>query len=249
MSDLRRISKITLRIACQCLWLAALVVGLSGMYLLVNFRQTGLLFHNIYLILPAIVALISAAVLLASGGIGCWMSIRDSTVLQAAFVYLLVIVFCLEATASVLSYVNIGKVHSEFEPFWGMFQNYTGDKQDFNSNAVDAIQEEFQCCGVHNYSDWFGTPWFNRTGKIQVPHSCCNITFDTCNGTLDRPGLLYPQGCQAKLEGGWMFVLYFIIISSAVVAVIQVVGLVTAAQLMRDQPLQEYRILDRDSVN
>uniref|UniRef100_A0A3B3RJ60 Tetraspanin 37 n=1 Tax=Paramormyrops kingsleyae TaxID=1676925 RepID=A0A3B3RJ60_9TELE len=224
MSDLRRISKITLRIACQCLWLAALVVGLSGMYLLVNFRQTGLLFHNIYLILPAIVALISAAVLLASGGIGCWMSIRDSTVLQAA-------------------------VHSEFEPFWGMFQNYTGNKQDFNSNAVDAIQEEFQCCGVHNYSDWFGTPWFNRTGKIQVPHSCCNITFDTCNGTLDRPGLLYPQGCQAKLEGGWMFVLYFIIISSAVVAVIQVVGLVTAAQLMRDQPLQEYRILDRDSVN
>lgn len=30
------------------------------------------------------------------------------------------------------------------------------------------------------------------------------------------------QGCQAKLEGGWVFVLYFIIISSAVVAVIQV---------------------------
>lgn len=222
-------------------------MGLSGVYLLLNYKQNGLFFSHTYIILPAVLALASATFLLASGGLGCWVSRRESAWLQAVFVYVLVMVFCLEATAAALAYFNTGQVHSELTPLRGVFERYTGSIQDLESSAVDATQEELQCCGVYDYKDWISTPWFNRSGGARVPHSCCNSTFHFCNGTLDQPWLLYPEGCQVKLEKALLFVLSLIMWSSLAVAVVEIVGFVSVAQLMRDhQPLLEYHILGRD---
>ncbi|KAM4625181.1 tetraspanin 37 [Polymixia lowei] len=247
MSGIRRTTlKRFLMIICQLLWVVGLVVCLSGVYLLLNYKQNGLFFSHAYIVIPAILALSSAALLLASGGIGCLVSIRESVFLQGLFVYFLVMVLCLECTASTLAYYHSGKVHSELAPFRGVFERYTGSSQEPNSRAVDATQEELQCCGIHDYRDWLNTPWFNQSGGLTVPHSCCNSTFSSCNGTLDQPWQLYPQGCQVKLEEALVFVLKLIIWSSLPVVLLEVVGLVTVAQLMRDQPLLEYHILDRD---
>ncbi|XP_045553676.1 tetraspanin 37 isoform X3 [Salmo salar] len=209
----RRALKIVIQITCQFLWLAGLVVGLSGMYLLLNYRHNGLFFAHTYIILPACLALASATLLLASGGLGIWVSLRKSALLQGVFVYLLVMVFCLEATAAALAYVNAGKL---------------------------------RCCGIYDYRDWLATPWFNHSGQGSVPRSCCNSTYHTCNGTLELPGLLYPKGCQVKLEEALLFVLHLIIWSSLAVALVETVGFVSVAQLMSDQPLLEYGILDRE---
>ncbi|XP_055785871.1 uncharacterized protein LOC129859783 isoform X1 [Salvelinus fontinalis] len=191
----RRAVKIVIQITCQLLWLAGLMVGLSGMYLLLNYRHNGLFFAHTYIILPACLALVSATLLLASGGLGIWVSLRKSALLQGVFVYLLVMVFCLEATAAALAYVNAGKVDSELAPFSSVFQRYTGRSQDPYSDAVDATQKE---------------------------------------------------GCQVKLEEALLFVLHLIIWSSLAVALVETVGFVSVAQLMRDQPLLEYGILDRE---
>ncbi|XP_029516432.1 tetraspanin 37 isoform X1 [Oncorhynchus nerka] len=259
----RRALKIVIQITCQLLWVAGLVVGLSGMYLLLNYRHNGIFFTHTYIILPACLALASATLLLASGGLGIWVSLRKSALLQGVFVYLLVVVFCLEATAAALAYVNAGKVDSELAPFSSVFQRYTGRCQDPYSDAVDATQKELQCCGIYDYRDWLATPWFNHSGRGSVPHSCCNYTYHTCNGTLELPGLLYPKvyththtpalalcgdpkGCQVKLEEALLFVLHLIIWSSLAVALVETVGFVSVAQLMRDQPLLEYGILDRE---
>ncbi|KAJ8374783.1 hypothetical protein SKAU_G00053630 [Synaphobranchus kaupii] len=174
MSDKRRIFKVVLQITCQLLWFAGLVMGLSGVYLLLNFKHNMLFFRDIYIILPAILAVVNAAALLSSGGIGCWVSMRDSTCLQAVFVYLLVIIFCLGATAATLAHVNIGKVDSELAPFRNIFHNYSGSSQDPDSNAVDSIQERLQCCGIQDYKDWLTIRWSTHTGKFRVPQSCCN---------------------------------------------------------------------------
>lgn len=97
-----------------------------------------------------------------------------------------------------------------------MFQNYSGNSQDPDTVAVNALQREvfaqkylgflylaksdwytfllqLQCCGVKNYTDWLETPWFNHSGKYEVPLSCCNKNFHSCNGTLDSPQLLYNE--------------------------------------------------------
>ncbi|KAG9350790.1 hypothetical protein JZ751_024679 [Albula glossodonta] len=66
--------------------LAGLVVGLSGVYLLLNFSHSRHFFRDIHIILPAVLAIVSAAALLSSGGLGCWASNSDSNCLQASMV-------------------------------------------------------------------------------------------------------------------------------------------------------------------
>ena len=70
-------------IHCPLSQLVALVVGLSGVYLLLNYNQNGLFFSHMYIILPGVLALTSAACLLASGVLGCWVTMRESVWLQA----------------------------------------------------------------------------------------------------------------------------------------------------------------------
>lgn len=230
---------------CQLLWVVGLVVGLSGAYLLMKYTQSILFLSHTYIILPAVLALASAVLLVAAGCLGSWLSHRDSTFLQGLFVYLLVLTFCLESTASALAYFHSTKLDSETAPLSGVFQKYTGSSQDANSRAVDAIQEELQCCGVHDYKDWFETSWFNCTGRLSVPHSCCNSTFPSCNGTVDQPWQLYTRGCQVKLQIALQFVLSLIMWSSLLVFLLEVVLLLTVAQLMMDQPLMEYEVLGK----
>ncbi|XP_031165890.1 tetraspanin 37 isoform X1 [Sander lucioperca] len=247
MSDQRRKAlKTILQLTCQILWVVGLVVGLSGVYLLMIYRQSSLFLSHSYITLPAVFALASAAFLLASGCLGSWLSFRDSTFLQGLFVYLLVLVFCLESTASALAYFHSTKLDSEIAPLRGVFQNYTGSSKDLNSRAVDAAQEELQCCGVHDYRDWLETSWFNSTGGLCVPHSCCNSTFPSCNGAVDQPWQLYAQGCQVKLEIRLQFVLSFLIWGSPLVFLVEVVLFLTVAQLMRHQPVMDYQVLDKN---
>ncbi|XP_033498278.1 tetraspanin 37 isoform X1 [Epinephelus lanceolatus] len=247
MSDQRRKAlKTILQLTSQLLWVVGLVVGLNGVYLLIYYRQSSVFFSDSYITLPAILTLTSAAFLLVSGCLGTWLSLRDSTFRQGLFVYLLMLVFCLESTASALAYFHSTRLDSEIAPLSGVFQNYTGNVQDPNSLAVDATQEELQCCGVHGYRDWLETSWFNRTGGLWVPHSCCNYTYPSCNGTVDQPWQLNAQGCQVKLETSLQFVLSFIIWVSPVVFLVEVVLFVTVGQLMMDQPLMHYQILGKN---
>lgn len=230
---------------CQLLWVMGLVVGLGGAYLLMNYRQSSLFFSHFYITLPAFFALASAVVLVAGGCLGSWLSFKDSIFLQGLFVYLLVLIFCLESTTSALAYFHSTKLDSEIAPLSGVFQKYTGSSQDPNSRAVDITQEEWQCCGVHDYRDWLETAWFNHTGGLSVPHSCCNSTFPSCNGTVDQPWQLYTQGCQVRLEMALRFVLSFIMWGSVLVFLVELVLFLTVAQLMSHQPLMEYHILGK----
>ncbi|XP_053291024.1 tetraspanin 37 isoform X1 [Pleuronectes platessa] len=234
----------TLQLTCLLLGVLGLVVGLSGVYLLMKYWQGSLCFSNAYITMPAILTLASAAFLVASGCLGSWLSLRDSICLQGLFVYLLVVVFCLESTATALAYYHSVKLDSETASLSGVFQNYTGKSDDPSSRAVDTMQEQLQCCGVHDYRDWLTTSWFNRTGELALPQSCCNSTFLSCNGTVEQQ--IYKQGCQVKLEKALQFVLRFIIWGLPVVFLVEVVVLIMLAQLMRERPFMEYQILGKN---
>lgn len=242
----RRICKTVLRIFSQLLWLAALVIALSGIFLLINFKHCRLFLEDKSIILPALLAVVAALFLLAAGIAGCCASEKESPCLQGIFVYFLIIVFCLEATAAALSYINVEKMGSQLAPFERVFHQYNGSSKDPDTQAVDFLQKELHCCGVHGFQDWQTSPWFNESGHIRVPLSCCNSTFTNCTGSVDQPELLFTKGCQGKLEDVLSFILHLILWSSVGAAGIQVVGLVSVSVLMKESPLQEYRILDRD---
>lgn len=53
------------------------------------------------------------------------------------------------------------------------------------------LDVQLMCCGVHNYTSWIGTPWYNSHNNT-VPRSCCKNTTG-CTGRLDQLDLLNLQ--------------------------------------------------------
>uniref|UniRef100_A0A8C1WZT3 Tetraspanin 37 n=1 Tax=Cyprinus carpio TaxID=7962 RepID=A0A8C1WZT3_CYPCA len=141
------------------------ITGLGGSFFLHKYKVYGVFFSSIYIILPANLAIAGGVVLLISGCIGCSVLCIFSLLCGALWVLLL---------------------------YWHILIK---GSQDPDTKAVNALQREvfLQCCGVKNYTDWLETPWFNHSGKYEVPLSCCNNTFHSCNGTLDSPQLLYNE--------------------------------------------------------
>lgn len=227
------------RVLSLLLLVLATLVSLSACYLLKNYVMSSLFFSDTNITLPAFFSVACAAVLVLGAFLGCCLS-KDSPCMQGTFVYLLVLVFCLKSTSSALAYFQSTKLHSELAPLSGMFMNYTGSRQDSTSLAVDSVQQELQCCGVNGYEDWFLSSWFNHTGRTSVPLSCCNSTFLSCNGTIDVPLQLYSQGCQMKLEKVLQFFLKLLLLDLPVVFLVEVILILTVAQLMRKGSDIEY---------
>lgn len=242
---MRRACGIVLKIASLLLSLAG-ITGLGGSFLLHKYRVYGLFFSSFYIILPALLAVVGGAILFISGSTGCLMSNKKPSCLQGLFVYFLIIVFCVVVTTAALAYTHKSKLDVDLAPLKDVFQNYSGNSQDPDTKAVNTLQHELQCCGVNNYTDWLDTPWFNHSSKNEVPLSCCNTTFHYCNGTLDLPLLINNEGCQVKLEEKLLLVVDIIVITSLVVLFVLVMSWIAVAQLMRPQPPQEYRILDKE---
>lgn len=240
-----RCFRIWLKVASLLLLLAG-ITGLGGSFFLHKYNVYGVFFSSLYIILPAMLAVAGGVMLLISGCIGCSLSNKQPSCGHGFFVYLLIIVWCIVGTTALLTYTHKGKLDADLAPLKDVFQNYSGNRQDPDTKAVNALQRELRCCGVKNYTDWLETPWFNHSGKYEVPLSCCNKNFPSCNGTLDSPQLLYNEGCQVKLEEELLLSVRVIGITSLVVLFLLVMSWIVVAQLMKHQPPQEYRILDQE---
>lgn len=231
----------------QLLWVVGVVVGMSGFYLYIHYIHTSLFFSGSYITLPSIVVLTSALLSLMIGVFGSWLSVQNSTCVQGLFVYMLVVSFCLQSTGLGLAYFHSRKLDADVAPLSDIFQKYNGSGQDPASRIVDVTQRKFECCGVHNYTDWLETPWFHQSGGLRFPTSCCNSTFSSCTGAVDQPWLLYSQGCQEMLEMTFQFLLKFIIWGSLVFLLVVIILLLAVAQIMREPPpLLGYRVLEKD---
>ena len=51
--------------------------------------------------------------------------------------------------------------------------NYGVNDHEGITNTWDAVQEQLECCGVNNYTDWMQTSKFTSGG---VPDSCCKVS-------------------------------------------------------------------------
>ena len=74
-----------------------------------------------------------------------------------------------------------------------VYKTYNGTNPDAASRAIDYVQRQLHCCGIHNYSDWENTDWFKETKNQSVPLSCCRETASSYNGSLANPSDLYAE--------------------------------------------------------
>ncbi|KAJ8320964.1 hypothetical protein KUTeg_002551 [Tegillarca granosa] len=104
--------------------------------------------------------------------------------------------------------------------------------EDYHPGSVwDKLQQEFQCCGAKNYTEYEGKLQNNTV----VPKSCCKADKTTCTGTQAdvSAGNIYKIGCLDSFVN-WVKDRIFIIGGVGIgLAFVQIVGILFACCLAR----------------
>ncbi|XP_057585446.1 tetraspanin-3-like [Hippopotamus amphibius kiboko] len=178
---------------------------------------------------PSLKMCTPSSLLFTIGLIGCCATIRESRCGLATFVIILLLAFVTEVVVVVWGYVYRAKVVNEVDrSIQKVYETYNGTNPDAASWAIDFIQRQLRCCGIHNYSDWENTDWFKETKNQNVPLSCCREAASSCHGSLAHPSDLCAEGCEAlavrKLREIMMHVIWAVLAFAAV----QLLGMLCA---------------------
>uniref|UniRef100_A0AC34QHR1 Tetraspanin n=1 Tax=Panagrolaimus sp. JU765 TaxID=591449 RepID=A0AC34QHR1_9BILA len=153
------------------------------------------------------------------GFLGCCGSIRENYCLTVSFAVLLSGLLLLEFFGIILVYSFHEQLQRNFET-----QLQQGLERYNRSTGVqmtwDETQQQFQCCGVYNSTDW----------KV-IPDSCCIHLHNGC-AKMPQP-LLHDDGCVNAVQD-WLTTNVAIVGGiSALVAGLQIIGVCFACCLSK----------------
>ncbi|XP_006136794.1 tetraspanin-36-like [Pelodiscus sinensis] len=219
-------SKTVLLLLSLIFWGAAAGLGYVGGYVISTYKNYDSFVQDKYTMLPAVIIICVALVMFIIGLIGCCATLRESRVGLGLFLAIILIIFIAEVVAFVMGFIYREKVKTDVQgTMRTVFQKYDGKSSE--SGVVDYLQEQLQCCGVTNYTDWITTQWFNTTGNNSVPLSCCKQDIKNCTGDLKEPQVLNAQGCAGKVEDGLQNVLTYAMLVILGFAIIKFFGMLS----------------------
>ncbi|KAF0043395.1 hypothetical protein F2P81_004732 [Scophthalmus maximus] len=214
-------------------WAAAGILCYIGAYVFITYDDYDHFFEDVYTLIPAIIIIGVGTLLFVIGLIGCCATIRESSCGLATFAAILLLVFVTECVVVVLGYIYRAKVENEVNhSIQKVYNEYNGTNTDAPSRAIDYVQRQLHCCGIHNYSDWRNTRWFKESKNNSVPVSCCQPSISNCTGTLTRPSDLYQEGCEALVVKKLKEIMMYVIWSALTFASIQMLGMLCACVVL-----------------
>ena len=104
---------------------------------------------------------------------GCCGSCSENTCMVYTFAFLLFFILLAQFGAAIAAFVfeiNPGEVIET--NMVTALKNYGKDDHEGITNTWDAVQQQLECCGVNNFTDWRRTGGFVFGG---VPDSCCKV--------------------------------------------------------------------------
>ncbi|XP_068178091.1 tetraspanin-1-like [Antennarius striatus] len=142
------------------------------------------------------------AVLLVIGFLGCCGAIKESKCMLLTFFSIVLIIFLIEVAGAVvllafqdLTDELLKTVEKELKDTIRLKYG----KDDDVSVLWNKTMEEFHCCGVKNYTDFYDSPYHNTSGGDVFPQTCCleNVPMGECNeGEAQYSNV---DGCLDKL--------------------------------------------------
>ncbi|GIY64074.1 tetraspanin-11 [Caerostris darwini] len=156
----------------------------------------------------------STAILIATGVIvtiisflGCFGAIKEIKCMLLTFFIILFMIFIIMLVGGILGYVFRNEVEKQMETEMitsvPLYKNETAV-----TDAWDAVQEYFKCCGIVVDSDPGYAIWRKKNKEFQkdpgpkVPVSCCKrrdqSSLNTCQA--NPAGNAYEDGCSEQLE-------------------------------------------------
>ncbi|KAG7276140.1 hypothetical protein CRUP_011816 [Coryphaenoides rupestris] len=192
-------SKTVLLLLSLMFWAAGAALSYVGAYMIRSYGNFRDFVEDKYVMIPAVIIICVAVVMFFLGLLGCCATLKESKVGLSLFLIIILVLFAAEVTALTFCFIYQRKINGNIQTSMNdVFVKYDG--QSAESDAVDYLQTELQCCGVYNQTSWKSTPWFTSHNNT-VPVSCCkNQTDSQCTGNLDQPQLLNTRGCQVQLD-------------------------------------------------
>lgn len=193
--------KYVLHIYNMVLFLSGLVVGGIGIWTVISKHfYVSLMTTSTYPTLAY--ALIVAGVLAVIGSwLGCGGVASENRCVLLIYVFVVMLVFVLEAGVGALARLYEEQVGPELKMNLNrtFLENYSVRSRE--TAAIDQMQTEFKCCGALRFEDWLVSEWHKddevlREGWL-VPDSCCKTQTFLC-GRRDHPSNIHYTGCIYK---------------------------------------------------
>lgn len=138
-------------------------------------------------------------------------------------VYLIcvILIFCMELAAGITGSLYRNKIENALKG-----DMLKGLQNSNKRTAWNNVQEVYECCGVHNATDWNGV--HDPRNPTWIPDSCCG--FENCGTTGSQ--VAWTIGCFEDAKE-WLEINYLTIFLVAIIeAVLQVIQIIMAIVLI-----------------
>lgn len=152
------------------------------------------------------------------GFIGVWIR---SYCIMLIFFLIVVITLALAIAGGIIAYVFHDKIDSEVSK-----RLTTGLRDPRMRKKWDTLQKEEHCCGVNNYTDWYGV--VNPTYPTTLPDSCCNGLNCGVQGAV----VAYDTACFQKAKDWITYNFYMLGAAGIALGVLQIILLVSSIILI-----------------
>ncbi|KAK7797187.1 hypothetical protein U0070_024992 [Myodes glareolus] len=178
-------------------------------------------------LLPVVIIAVGVFLFLVAF-VGCCGACKENSCLMITFAIFLSLIVLVEVAVAIAGYVFRDKVESEFsKSFQKQMQNYLSNNK--TALVLDRWQEQFNCCGANNYTDWETVPGM---AKDRVPDSCCvNVTVGC--GTDFKLSTIHTQGCVQSMGAKLRKNILVVAAAALGIAFVEVLGIIFSCCLVK----------------
>lgn len=218
--------------------IAIMAIGLTVQGAYHNFRE---ILDPQFFSVPTFLVVIGSFIFVIAF-FGCCGAYKENYCMTLTFSILLVFIFILELAAGISGYVLRNDTYTLLSnTLQGSMSKYGGNTNQEITIIWDEIQVDFDCCGVHNSTDWSMNN--DRLNATFLPMSCCR-SITGAIGTVScidpaHPETLRKTGCVTSF--GNFIKSHAVSLGAAgiAIAVIQFFGIMFACYLSKQIKMQQ----------
>ncbi|CAG9862118.1 unnamed protein product, partial [Phyllotreta striolata] len=174
--------------------LTGIIIISIGLSAKAYFHEFDELMNNRYFLISDLLIVIGVVIFFIAF-FGCCGAMKENNCMTTTYSTLLVIIFLLELAVGITG-IFLKSNSEEFlkERLDSTLGQYKNDSFNETTAIWDAIQKEFTCCGVVNYTDWKNVTILNGS----YPVSCCPVPPGATELICTVNHGIYREGCLEK---------------------------------------------------
>lgn len=211
-------------------FIAGLVLIIAGTLVQTKYNDDFEFFEGTSVNYVAMLLICVGVIIFIIGFFGCCGAYKESHCMLLTFSVLLGFVFITEIAAAITIHVMRNQLEDLIEKTMNESSN-NYHKSTAVTHAWDRIQQDKECCGVNNYTDWRNNTHL-KDGS--VPDSCCIAYSKDCGGKViatHNTTNIYTEGCAEKFLKASQITTIIVICCSVGIAILQILGIVFACSL------------------